>query len=362
MGKAGTAASSGEAGIKAATEAASAQPGKQLTGGSATAAAQGVHSDYSFPAHTEPAENPSVRFVRAAATASRLASAPAAQKESEEAADEVPESMAGPRKGAGRGKTAAEKRYKSKAAAPQVSKKRESRAAGKAMEAEGDPGLEQPNEAAEEMPRKAARQGRKTAKTDQPEPEGAPVPARPIRGRTTPAAAEEDAVNEANATTAAEPDQDAEKADVQEEMGTEDPPKSVSAGPAKGKKIPAPAGESKAGEKGKGGAGKGKEAARTDATAEMEVPQARYRLSRTTRAAQTTAESSGQADAGTATAPQQAKRSKVNVRVAAPEGLVKGAESEVADASAKRSAGLTESQAAADTLAKVIPCFAQDCV
>ena len=343
LGKMGTTSSLAEADDAPAAEAASAQP---------------EHSEYSFPTDTETLDKPSVRFERAAAKATRLASTAAAQNESQQAAGDMPESMTGRKKRAEQSKAAASKGQKRMAAAPQVSKNTVSRAAGGVMEADGDGGPEQPEETPEEdLPRKTPRQGRNTLKATQVEAEAAPVSARPKRGSKRTSPAEVAAAKDDDLKGAREP-KDVGEAAEKEEGAPEDPPKSTSAGPLRGKKRGAPAEESK-------GVFKTKERlrqeARTDSAADGKVPQAKDTVSRTTRAAQRRGQESEQAAAGTASTVQQAKRNTAKAPEAAIKADAKKAEPGIAESSAEQSARFTESQAAADTLAKVDHRFAQPC-
>ena len=274
LGSTGTASSPAEADVVQAADAAPAQPGRQPITAS-VAAAQPENSEYSFRTDTEPGDNPSVRIVRAAATATRRASAATAQKESE-----------------------------------------------------GD------------LPKKATRQGRKAVKAARTEAEITPVSARPKRSnrRTAAAAAAKASAKEDDLDEAPEPDQGVDGVVVQEEGVPADLPTSISAAPVRGKKVSAPAERGKAGK-----VEQGKEEVRHDDAADRQM-QAKYTVSRATRAAQRRGEEPEQADAGPASTAQQAKRGKREASVVEPA---------MADSSARKFAGLTESQAAADTLAKV---------
>ena len=342
--KAGTASSPAEADAGPAADVPPAQPEKELAEPTA-AAAQAQHSEYSFP-DTAPDD---ILSVRAAGRASRLAAVSAAQKEPEQAADNGSKSRAGRRGKIDPGQGAGSKAQEIEAATPQVAVGKSGTAAGKIVEAEEDDG-EQPDEAPAKVPKKATRKGRRTAKAAQPEAEAAPASARPKRGSKKTAAAEEAAAKEHSLSEVPDQaDQAADEADVQQEADAEDPPQESSAGPGRGKKPSVP-GRGKTGQK-------GKEKSKTDAAADTAVPQPKHTVSRATRAAQRKEADPEQADAGPASAPQQAKRSRRKAPVAASNEDAEEAEPEVTDSSAKQFAGLTESQAAADTLAKVSHCF-----
>ena len=327
-----------------AAEAAPVQPEQQQTEPPA-AIARAQHSEYSFP-DTAPDDIPPVRIERAAAKATRLASASVAQEEPEEGSDNPPKIAAGRRKKADQSKAAGSKARKGKAATPRVGVGKSGTAAGELVEAEGPSEPDEPDEGPEKGPERAIRQGRRTAKAAQPGAEAAPASARPKRAAKKAAAAEEAAAKEHSLTDVPDQaDQAADEAAVQGEADPEDPPKDRSAGPVRGKKTPVP-GKGKAGQRGKA-------EARTDAAADTEVPQATHSVSRATRAAQQKGEDPKQADAGPASAAQQAKRGKRKAPVAAPKKEAEETGPELTDSSAKQFAGLTESQAAADTLAKV---------
>lgn len=341
LGRPGAASSPPEADTMPAAEAPSAQLGKQLTGAPA-AAAQAEHSEYSFP-DSGPDANPSVKFERAAARTTRLASASTAQQDAEQAADEMPESVAGRRRGP-----------KKKTAVAQTFQRLERRAANALVEPEDHGIAEQPDEDPEDLPRKSTRTGRRTAKAAQPEAGRPPVSARLKRGSKKAAAAGEAAADQSMMPE--QPDLVAGNSDIQEEDGQEDAPKKRSSRRTRGRKMPAPAGKIEAGKKGN------EKQPETDEAAATEVPQTKYKVSRITRAAQQRGQDPEQADAGAASAARQAKRDMGKVPVPAPKKRAEGAGSKLTDSSAKRFAGLTESQAAADTLAKVGNGLAQEMV
>ena len=261
----------------------------------------------------------------------------------------MPESMAGHRTVAGCGKAAGGKGAKRKTAEAQTSKSVERRAPCAVVDSEKHGTAEQSSEEPEDVLVQAAMERRRTADAAQPKAGDAPVSATLKRSRKKAAAAVEAAAEQIiRAEVPEQPDLVAGNIDVQEEAGLDNAPKYRSSGRARGRKTPAPAGKSeKTGEEGK------EKQPKTDAAADTEVPQTEHMISRLKRAAQRKGEDPEQADAGTAGAAQQAKRDTGRVPVAARKMRAEEAGSALTDSSSKRFAGLTESQAAADTLAKV---------